>query len=120
MKDRIKRIRKDAGLTQKDFGKRIGVEGNTVTTYEKGIRTPSDSVMQLICNEFNVRKEYLYDGVGEPYIQKTKNQEIYDFANSVMKSDDNSIQKRFISALSKLDESEWETIKKIIDKMTEG
>ena len=34
MKNRIKQIRKEKGLTQVEFGEKIGVKGNTVTNYE--------------------------------------------------------------------------------------
>lgn len=40
MQDRIKELRKSLGLTQKDFGERLGVQANTITSYESGVRTP--------------------------------------------------------------------------------
>lgn len=39
MKERIKYIRKEVGLTQVEFGEKIGVKGNTVTGYEKVLET---------------------------------------------------------------------------------
>ena len=38
--ERIKEIRKKSGLTQMEFGKQLGIAGNTVTTYETGVRIP--------------------------------------------------------------------------------
>lgn len=38
LKNRIKQIRKEKGLTQVEFGEKIGVKGNTVTNYETGLR----------------------------------------------------------------------------------
>lgn len=64
MNDRIKQIRKAKGLTQVDFGKKIGVKGNTITNYENGLRTPSDSIIFSICREFNINEEWIRTGEG--------------------------------------------------------
>lgn len=54
MGERIKKLRKELGLTQKEFGERIGIKANTVATYEIGRNNPIDAVISLICREFNV------------------------------------------------------------------
>lgn len=71
LKDRIKLIRKGNNLTQVDFGKKIGVKGNTITGYETGLRTPSDAVIFSICREFNINEEWLRTGAGEMYSIQT-------------------------------------------------
>ena len=62
MKERIKMLRKNIGLTQTEFGEKIGVKGNTITGYENGIRSPSDAVIKAICREFNVSEQWLHTG----------------------------------------------------------
>lgn len=64
MNERIKQIRKLNKLTQTEFGKRIGVAGNTVTNYEAGNREPSNSVITLICKEFGINEVWLRTGEG--------------------------------------------------------
>lgn len=118
MKNRIKQIRKESGLTQVEFGEKIGVKGNTVTNYETGLRNPTDAVLLSICREFNVNEEWLRTGEGEMNKKRTRNQELAAFANDVMEDVDESFKKRFILALSKLNESEWETLKKIADELS--
>lgn len=66
-KERIKQIRKKEGLTQTQFGERIGVKGNTITNYETGLRTPTDAVLKSICREFNVNEDWLRTGEGEMF-----------------------------------------------------
>lgn len=66
MKDRIKRIRTDAGLTQEEFGKEIGASRGMVTTYERG-SVPTLSTRMLICEKFNVNPDWLETGEGNPY-----------------------------------------------------
>ena len=69
MKDRIKEVRKSAGMTQVEFGEKLGVKGNTVTNYETGLRTPTDAVVRSICREFNVNEEWLRTGTGEMFLR---------------------------------------------------
>ena len=66
MKDRIKKIRTDAGMTQEEFGKSIGATRGMVTTYEKGT-IPTQSTRMLICQRFNVNPTWLETGEGKPY-----------------------------------------------------
>lgn len=117
MKDRIKKIRKDSKLTQVEFGEKIGVKGNTITNYETGLRTPTDAVILSICREFSVDQNWLKTGIGEPYIKKSKNQQIGDLIGEVLKSDEDSFKRRLVSALAKLDESGWESLEKLVDSI---
>lgn len=66
MKDRIKKIRIDACMTQEEFGKAIGATRGMVTTYEKGT-VPTQSTRMLICQRFNVSETWLETGEGKPY-----------------------------------------------------
>ena len=117
MKDRIKKIRKELDLTQQKFADRIGVKQNTVAQYEMGRNIPIDTVIALICREFNVNEEWLRTGQGEPFIQKTKNQIITDFAGDLI-NEPESFKTRLIEGLAKLDPSDWEDIERIILKIT--
>ena len=49
---------------------------------------------------------------------ETKNQEVFDFANKVMDLPDKKFKKRFIEALAKLDERDWECLEKIVLEIT--
>lgn len=68
MNQRIKLLRKSLDLTQREFGDRIGVKGNTIANYELGRNEPIDAVISLICREFNVSEEWLRDGTGDMFI----------------------------------------------------
>lgn len=67
MRERIKKLRRTLDLTQQEFGDRIGIKRNTVANYETGRNEPVDSVVTLICREFNVNEEWLRDGTGEMF-----------------------------------------------------
>lgn len=67
MDKRIKEIRESAGLTQVEFGKKIGLARNTIANYETGNRIPSNIVINSICREFGISEEWLRTGNGEMY-----------------------------------------------------
>lgn len=119
MKERIKRIRKELDLTQQKFADKIGVKQNTVAQYEMGRNIPIDSVITLICREFDVNEEWLRTGRGEMFIKKTRDEEIASFIGSVQSCADDTFKKRFIAMLSALDESEWEVLEKMSLKLGE-
>lgn len=66
--DRIRAARRALDLTQAEFAARIKSTQNTVTRYETGDRSPSSSVITLICREFNVSEEWLKTGKGEMFV----------------------------------------------------
>ena len=59
MRDRIKTIRKNAGMTQQQFAEKLGVSRNTIATYETSVRVPIDAIIISMCREFGVREEWL-------------------------------------------------------------
>ena len=68
MKDRIKKLRKDLGMTQKSFAEAVGIKQNTVATYEIGRNPPTDTVITLICRRFNVNRDWLLHGIEPMYL----------------------------------------------------
>lgn len=119
MKDRLKEIRKGHpnGGTQDSFADFLGISKSNLASYESGRRTPSEAVLQLICQKCDIDKEWLINGIGEMFKPRTKNQEIFAFANNVMELDDEKFKKRFVEALAKLDSKDWEVLEKIAKKL---
>lgn len=69
MKDRLKQLRKELGLTQQQFAKKIGTTQNVVANYEIGRRNPSNSVINNMCKTFNVNEEWLRNGDGLMFME---------------------------------------------------
>ena len=103
-------------LTQTEFGERIGVKGNTITNYENGLRTPSDAVIHSICREFNINKAYLLKGIGEMFVEVSREDKIRDFVDKVI-SEDDAFKKRFVEMLADLDTDDWVLLQKVAEKL---
>lgn len=65
--ERIKAARKSLGLTLEEFGKKLGVGKTAISKLEKGERNLTDQMLLSIHREFNVREEWLRDGIGEMF-----------------------------------------------------
>lgn len=114
MNERLKKLRKTLDMTQRAFGERIGVKGNTIAQYEIGRNEPIDAVISLICREFNVNETWLRAGEGEMFVQRTEADELSQVFSAIAASDDELI-KRIIRAYWKLDDKEKAAVKKLIE-----
>lgn len=65
--ERVKKIRKDLGMTLEKFGERLGVGKTAISKIEKGERSLTTHMLKAICNEYRVNYEYLESGIGEPF-----------------------------------------------------
>lgn len=57
--NRLKQIRVDAGMTQKQLAERIGVAKSVISYYEQGERFPSYDVLIKIARTFHVTTDFL-------------------------------------------------------------
>lgn len=57
--ERLKSLREDADLSQKELAKALGVSPSTIGMYESGKRTPDSDMLTRICDFFNVSVDYL-------------------------------------------------------------
>ena len=62
---RISILRKLLGLTQEEFGEKIGKTKTTISRYESGERNPDKTTIKMISEKFNVNPEWLLHGKGE-------------------------------------------------------
>lgn len=115
--ERIKLIRKNAGLTQEKFAKVLGTVQNTITGYETGKRNPSGSVIALICKEFNINEEWLRTGHGEMYLYSGLDAELKSTLDDLAIHD--PVIRQIIINYFKMDKNEKELFWNLIRKLTE-
>ena len=120
MDERIKQIRKSLGLKQSEFADKIGIKPNTVTSYETGLRVPSDTVILSICREFGVNEQWLRTGEGEMFVEMSRDEEIAAFVGDILSEDSDDFKHRLIGALSRLDENGWKALEQFTTDLLEG
>ena len=114
MQNRIKAARKALGLTQTEFGARLGLKGNTVTGYETGLRCPSEATITSICREFQVSEKWLRTGEGEMFARLSEDEELAGFFGRVALTEEASFRKRLLRSLSRLSDDEWALLEKLL------
>lgn len=119
MDERIKNLRKTLGLTQQKFADAIGVRQNTVAQYEMGRNPPNDTVITLICREFNVNEAWLRTGDGEMFAPKTRNEELFEFAVKAAESPPSAIQAQLLAVMSRLTDDQWEVLAQVARELYE-
>lgn len=118
MNERVKQLRKTLDLTMEKFGEKIGVKKSAISLIESGKNSLTEQMIKSICREFDVDEEWLRNGTGSMFIERTRDEEIANFIGTIQSVDDDSFMKKFISMLAKLDESEWKLLEKMALKLT--
>ncbi len=101
MKERIAEVRKAVGLSQAEMADQLGLSRNFISLMENGNRIPSDRTISDICREFGVNRVWLETGVGEPFRQKDKREELKAVFSDVL-SGRPSEKNAFIEAIAQL------------------
>nr|DAO82060.1 MAG TPA: hypothetical protein [Caudoviricetes sp.] len=108
-------------MNQGEFGKAIGLKQGAISKLEKPGNAVVDQNIQLICEKFQVRREWLVDGTGEMFAERAKKDELMEWAERVSQSPHDSFPYRLAEVLAKLDEPQWKMLEQIFDKiMAEG
>lgn len=118
LNERLKLLRKELHITLDQFGERVGVTKSAISNIENGNRSLTEQMIKSICREFDVDEEWLRNGTGSMFIERTRDEEIAKFIGTIQSVDDDSFMKKFISMLAKLDESEWKLLEKMALKLT--
>ena len=112
--DRIKQLRHILGLTQQNFSDRLKIKRGAIANYEIGRNNPSDSVIALICREFNINEKWLCNGTGKIF-KSDRDTAIVRLENLLASEPDDSFKHHFINKLADLSPGEWNSLEKAID-----
>lgn len=119
MKERFKVLRKDTGLTQKDFAARVGLSQNFIAQIESGSKVPSDRTVSDICRIFHVNEDWLRTGEGDMYdLPENRTAAIV----SDLLEDDSPMNRLILNVLERyqlLDPVSREVIDRFIDSLLE-
>ena len=121
LSERIRELIRIRGKKKAEFARALNVSQAFVSQMCSGERVPSDRTIADICREFDVSEEWLRNGTGPMFIEKTRDEELAEFFGHVLARDD--FKQRLLAALSRLDESEWAMLeqvsRKLLDELNE-
>ena len=114
VKERIKELRKTLKMSQDTFAEKLSLTKNYISLVENGNRNLSEQSIKVLCSIFNVNEEWLRTGNGKMFIEKSKDEQISDMLDDILKGEETDFKYRLISALSKLNDNDWDSLEKII------
>lgn len=112
MNERIKQLRRDQALTQREFGEKLGMKQNTIATWEMGRGRPSSRAVRTMCRQFHVREAWLRDGEGEMYLTRSGEEQLAELFERA-RTQPESFCYRALVSLSRLSDAEWAALEKI-------
>ena len=110
MNSRIKEIRKAKGLSQEKFGEQLGVTKTSISKMELGTYNVTESMIKLICSEFNVSEEWLRYGDGDMFANLPKD----ELDKLAARYKLNPLAKRIVECFVNLEENEMNAVLKLV------
>lgn len=119
MHERIKELRKSLGLNQAEFGARLGVASNTISTYETGTRPVAEPIIKSIVREFGVSEAWLRDGTGDMRVNMDREEEMGRLLGDLLADRPESFRTALITTLLRFDPNgpEWAVLERIYDEL---
>lgn len=111
MNERIRQLRESMSLSRAAFGERLGVSGDVINNLERGRAEAKESMIKLICKEFDVNYMWLKDGI-EPIHTETDRTTMAQI-DAIM-TGENETAKSIFKAFARLDDKEWDLLAKLI------
>lgn len=99
--ERIRTLRKALGLNQTEFGARIKLGQAAIGGYENGLRNVSKQAQAMIVAVYGVSPQWLRDGEGPMFPERTKEERIAEWVGRITNDpDENAFLIDFILYLS--------------------
>lgn len=118
MKDRINYLIQHLNISKTAFAGRLNVSQAFVSQICSGVREPSDRTIADICREFACNEVWLRTGEGEPFQERSREEEIMRFAVQTVKGS-NEFRKAMAAMLSKMTPEDWENLERLYNMFTE-
>lgn len=112
--ERVRYLRKEKlHMTQEAFGSPLGLTRANIANIEAGRISVTERVVLGLCDKYNVDENWLRNGIGDVFMELSREEYIAEFIGRVLKDKEDSFKKRYIEMLSKLDEDGWEALEKV-------
>lgn len=110
MHDRIKLLRQSLKMTQQEFADKLHIKRGAIANYEVGRNIPADSVIALICREFDVSESWLRTGEGEMFPPRDRIDDLMYLSGRFFKNEPTEFQQRFARMMFSLSPEEWKLL----------
>ena len=119
MNERIKELRVSLGLSQEDFGAKIGLKSKaSVSKIEEGINGTTEQTLRSICREYGASYLWLTEGVG-PMFEDGETAALHVMIDRVLASENDRV-KAIFKGLSDFTTEDWEQVDRLLDKLLAG
>ncbi|WP_017727059.1 helix-turn-helix domain-containing protein [Halalkalibacterium ligniniphilum] len=103
---RLKQARKRKNLTQQDLAERVLTKKTTISNYETGYSTPSNTMLVDLANALGVTTDYLLGRVDSPTEYKCEKDDIND-----------GNRRELLHEVEKLNEADVKLLKLLVQRM---
>ena len=118
MNERIKELRRSLGLTQDEFGGRIGITKSSVSTMESGRSNPSEQTLRSMVREFGASYLWLTTGAG-PMFENGEEAAVHVMIDRAMAGENEHVKNLF-KGLSDWTTEDWQQVDRLLDKLLAG
>ena len=115
--ERMKMVRKEKGMTQNDFGERLGISYAAISMMERGLNGVSEQNIRAMVREFCVNENWLRTGEGDMFVNQKPDEEISAFMGDLL-NDSPDFKKAFVSILARMTEQEWTMLEEKVHEIT--
>lgn len=117
MNSRVKAVRLALGLSQDEFGKKLGLTRGAITNIELNKVDVKPNFADLLCSVFNVNGLWLRTGEGEMFMQLSRADEIAAYVGRVLKDESAFYQQKLLLFLSRLSPEMLDELEKVADEI---
>lgn len=117
MNQRIKEVRRSLGLSQEEFGRRLGITKSAVSRIESSSNGASGQTVKSICREFSIDYAWLTTGQGEMFAEN--DDQIIKLIDTVL-AGENEFARAIFRGFAQFSAEDWQQLHGLIKKFLGG
>lgn len=117
MNQRIKEVRRSLGLSQEEFGRRLGITKSAVSRIESSSNGASGQTVKSICREFSIDYAWLTTGQGEMFAEN--DDQITKLVDTVL-AGENEFARAIFRGFAQFSAEDWQQLHGLIKKFLDG
>lgn len=117
MNQRIKEVRRSLGLSQEEFGRRLGITKSAVSRIESSSNGASGQTVKSICREFSIDYAWLTTGQGEMFVEN--DDQITKLIDTVL-AGENEFARAIFRGFAQFSAEDWQQLHGLIKKFLGG